>query len=374
MKKKINILAISHSFLKKINTELYSVLKNKYNYDIRLICPQSHIDFKKKINPDFSAKDVDIDISFYKTIFNHLRLKIYKNLLSTIKQEKITHVFLDMDIISLQSIILIIFSYFLNYKICYFSNENNIIDEKNFFKKIIKVFFFKMIKFFFKSQIFKIFCYTKQIKENLDYCGLKKKTIIIPLGFDNKKFNRHSRLPKDEIFRISYFGKIEPKKGVHTLLKALKLLSFDNWVFNLDLFEVNDLNYYKIIKPYLINLKKNKKLKVIKCDHNNINKFMKQTDLVIVPSEWNEQYGRVIQESAACGSIVIGSRVGAIPEILINEDFIFEQGNIVSLKNKIEEIFVNYNDFRIKFNEIENTINLTRTIDTQAKKISEIFY
>ena len=43
---------------------------------------------------------------------------------------------------------------------------------------------------------------------------------------------------------------------------------------------------------------------------------MKQSDLTIVPSEWNEQYGRVIQESAACGSIVIGSRIGAIPEIL----------------------------------------------------------
>jgi glycosyltransferase involved in cell wall biosynthesis len=374
MNKKINILAISHSFLKKINTELYSVLKNKYNFDIRLISPKSHIDFKKKINPDFSAKEVDIDIFFYKTFFNHLRLKIYKNLLSTIKKEKITHVFLDVDIISLQSIILIIFSYFLNYKICYFSNENNIIDEKYFFKKKIKVLLLRTIKYFFKSQIFKIFCYTKQIKENLDYCDLKEKTIIIPLGFDSKKFNRHSRLPKDKVFRISYFGKIEPKKGVHTLLKALKLLSFDNWVFNLDLFEVNDLNYYRIIKPYLINLKKDKKLKIIKCDHNNINKFMKQTDLAIVPSEWNEQYGRVIQESAACGSIVIGSRVGAIPEILISEDFIFEQGNIVSLKNKIEDVFVNYNDLRIKFNEIENTINLTRSIDVQAKKISEIFY
>ena len=101
---------------------------------------------------------------------------------------------------------------------------------------------------------------------------------------------------------------------------------------------------------------------------------MKQTDLAIVPSEWNEQYGRVIQESAACGSIVIGSRVGAIPEILISEDFIFEQGNIISLKNKIEEVFVNYNDLRKKFNEIENIINLTRSIDAQAKKISEIFY
>ena len=374
MNKKINILAISHSFLKKINTELYSVLKNKYNYDIRLICPQSHIDFKKKINPDFSAKDVDIDISFYKTIFNHLRLKIYKNLLSTIKKEKITHVFLDMDIISLQSIILIIFSYFLNYKICYFSNENNIIDEKHFFKKKIKVFFFRMIKFFFKSQIFKIFCYTKQIKESLDYCGLKEKTTIIPLGFDNKKFNRSFRAQNNQKFMISYFGKIEPKKGVHTLIKALNLLDFDNWVFTLDLFDISSLGYYKSLKSDLIKLNHSNKLKLIKCNHDNINKFMKQSDLTIVPSEWNEQYGRVIQESVACGSVVIGSKVGAIPEILIDEEFMFEPKNVFLLKKKIEYIYFNFENLRSKFNKIEDLINLNRSIDSQAKLINEIFY
>ena len=83
---KIKILAISHSFLKKINTEIYLVLKHKYSFDIKLVCPKFHIDLSKKIYPDFTADEIDIDIVFNKTIFNNLRFKIYKNLLSKIKK------------------------------------------------------------------------------------------------------------------------------------------------------------------------------------------------------------------------------------------------------------------------------------------------
>ena len=138
--------------------------------------------------------------------------------------------------------------------------------------------------------------------------------MIIPLGFDTKKFNRTFRSENHKKFTISYFGKIEPK-GVHTLLKALNLLKFDNWIFTLDVFDIYSVDYFRSLKPDLIKLI-NKKLKLIKCNHNNINQFMKQSDLTVVPSEWNEQYGRVIQESAASGSIVIGSNVGTIPENL----------------------------------------------------------
>ena len=374
MEKKIHLLVISHSFLKKINTEIYSVLKNKYNFKVKLICPQFHKDFKKKIYPDFEKKEVDIDISFKKTIFNHLRFKIYKDILSNIKKENISHVFLDMDIISLQSVILIFFSYFFNYKICYFSNENNIINETHFLKKQIKIFFYNLIGKTFKSKIFKIFCYTHQIKNNLDYCGLENKTMTLPLGFDDKLFNKNYRSENKSKFIISYFGKIESKKGVHTLLKALNLLNFNDWIFSLDLFEVNNLGYFRSIKSDLIKLKQKNKLKLIKCNHNNINQFMKLSDLTIVPSEWNEQYGRVIQESAACGSVVIGSNIGAIPEILINTDFVFMPNDILSLKNKIEDIYFNYNNYRTKFDLIENYINLNRTIDAQAKLISKINY
>ena len=37
---------------------------------------------------------------------------------------------------------------------------------------------------------------------------------------------------------------------------------------------------------------------------------MQNSHLTVIPSEWNEQYGRIIQESIACGSIVIGSDIG----------------------------------------------------------------
>ena len=31
-------------------------------------------------------------------------------------------------------------------------------------------------------------CYTEQIKNNMDICGFKNKTEIIPLGFDTETF------------------------------------------------------------------------------------------------------------------------------------------------------------------------------------------
>ena len=371
MTKNIAILSISHSFLRKINTRMHSILKNEYKLNVKLICPQSHIELKKPIYPDFKPNEIDINISFHKTIFNHLRLKIYKSLFYTIKKEKITHIFLDMDIISLQSIILIFYSYIFKYKVCFFSNENNIINEKSILKKKIKTYSFKTVNFFFSSRILKIFCYTNQIKRNLDYCGFQKKTIVTPLGFDKRKFNRQLNLKDKEKFVISYFGKIEPKKGIHTLLKALLLLNMKDWIFYLDVFDIHSLDYYRLIKKDLSLLMKNNKLKLIKCSHNNINKFMQNTDLSIVPSEWNEQYGRVIQESIACGSIVIGSNIGAIPEILIDKDFIFETKNEISLKNKIEEIYFNYDYYRKKFNVIEKFVNTNRTVETQAELIKK---
>ena len=98
---------------------------------------------------------------------------------------------------------------------------------------------------------------------------------------------------------------------------------------------------------------------------------MQNTDLSVVPSEWNEQYGRVIQESTACGSIVIGSNIGAIPEILIDNDFIFETKNEISLKNKIEEVYFNYDYYRKKFNIIEKFVNANRTVEAQAELIKK---
>ena len=110
------------------------------------------------------------------------------------------------------------------------------------------------------------------------YCGFEKQATLMPLGFDDKKFKKIDKINTNSKFIISYFGKIEKKKGIHTLLKALKLIEFDDWIFHLDIFDIQSLNYFRLIKPDLIHLRKINKLKLIKCSHNNINTFMQRTD------------------------------------------------------------------------------------------------
>ena len=348
------------------------MLKKKYDINIQLVCPEFHLENTRKIVPDFKPEDLDIEIFFQKTIFQHLRFKFYKNLNNIIKKKKITHIILDIDLVSLQSFLILINSFFRDYKVCFYSNENNILNSKNIIKTNIKKY---LIKFFliFKNKILKVFCYTNQIKQNLDFCGLKEKTSIIPLGYNSEKFYRTNENHNDSKFVISYFGKIEKKKGIHTLLKALSKIKINDWVLQLDIFEIESLKFFLEIKPFLKNLLKNKKLKLIKCSHDNIGNFMQKTNLTIVPSEWNEQYGRVIQEASVCGSVVIGSNIGAIPEILIKNKFIFEPNDEDAIKNKIEDIYYNFNSYRKEFDEVEKYILLNRSIKNQAEIIKNVF-
>ena len=65
---------------------------------------------------------------------------------------------------------------------------------------------------------------------------------------------------------------------------------------------------------------------------------MRQSDLVVIPSLYEEQYGRVIQESVACGALVIGSKVGAIPEIINDKDLLFIKNDHKDLSRKINRL------------------------------------
>ncbi|MHB1347692.1 MAG: glycosyltransferase, partial [Candidatus Humimicrobiaceae bacterium] len=70
------------------------------------------------------------------------------------------------------------------------------------------------------------------------------------------------------------------------------------------------------------------------CDISN---FLPKIDVLIVPSLWNEPFGRVIIEAYSFGVPVIGSNRGGIPELI--EDgktgFIFDPDINKDLENKI---------------------------------------
>lgn len=61
------------------------------------------------------------------------------------------------------------------------------------------------------------------------------------------------------------------------------------------------------------------------------------SDVTVLPSQWSEPFGRVIIESMACGTPVVASRIGGIPEILTGEfqQWLFEPGNQLDLADKL---------------------------------------
>ena len=102
----------------------------------------------------------------------------------------------------------------------------------------------------------------------------------------------------------------------------------------------------------------------IKADHYKISDYMKKSDLVVLPSMYEEQYGRVIQEAVACGNIAVGSNIGGIPEIIRDKELLFKPGNYNKLTYIIKRL-MNKKRFNIKFKEIHSRILNERTIFKQ---------
>ena len=335
MKRKI--LVISHDFVKKVNVKIYEKLSKVKNFDILCLRPKKLIIKNKLFNKDYDLKTSKVKIKENKIIFEKLRYLHFKNIKKTIIDFKPNYIIVHNDPISFQVLILIFFSFFFKYSIFCVSNENEInLGFKNF---NLKIFFKSWILFFLnrliKYKISAIFCISKQIKNCYDVLGYKKKTILMPIGFDPDIFKKRKKMKR--IFTIAYFGRISMEKGIHILVQALEEVNF-KFNFILDTSHIEDADYYKSL-----NLKLKKNLKIIKlsflkCNHFEISKYMSKCDLIILPSIYNEQYGRVIQEAVACGSLVLGSNVGAIGEIIGDKDLLFKKNNYKDLYAKINKL------------------------------------
>jgi glycosyltransferase involved in cell wall biosynthesis len=66
---------------------------------------------------------------------------------------------------------------------------------------------------------------------------------------------------------------------------------------------------------------------------------MRKAKAVILPSEWEEPFGRVLTEAIGNGTIAMGSDRGGIPEVLgYNEAYIFHSKDVPALRSRIERV------------------------------------
>lgn len=192
-----------------------------------------------------------------------------------------------------------------------------------------------------------LFVINKEGREIFSKKGYADKVIQIPLGYNEKYFypkpdaqlafkEKHA-ISRDTTI-ISYFGRIVEEKGIHLLIDALERLKNENWFFMIDSFEA-DGAYQEGLMERLNSEVFSGKLLKFEAEHGEIAKYMQVTDITVAPSlctpQYKEQYGRVIPEAMACGSVVISSDSGQLPDLVGDAGMVFENGNVLSLTEKI---------------------------------------
>lgn len=104
-----------------------------------------------------------------------------------------------------------------------------------------------------------------------------------------------------------------------------------------------------------------------------LNMIYRSADILLVPSDWDEPFGRVVIEGNSNGLPVIGSNRGGIPEIIktTGGGKIFDISNIDSLVETMKE-FIEVSDYGEYFDSILSTID-TYQVEKQSKKFMRLY-
>jgi glycosyltransferase involved in cell wall biosynthesis len=189
---------------------------------------------------------------------------------------------------------------------------------------------------------------TKEMKNDLIKLGICHSRIFyLPNAIDTELFHPDNDKKEDNL--ILYLGRITPVKGLHILLGALRYLQRP--VRLVVIGPVNDLKYYENITKLIE--KENKKGKN-QVEYASILplkeaiKFYQKATAFILPSYW-EAFPMTLLEALACGTPVIATPVGGIPEIIKNHEtgILVPPGDSIRLAEAINYLLEN-EDVRLK--------------------------
>jgi glycosyltransferase involved in cell wall biosynthesis len=192
-----------------------------------------------------------------------------------------------------------------------------------------------------------------------------QRVIFNGFSFNNTKENiKENTKEKKKGLIFGYIGQINQSKGVEFLLESFKNLE-GNKEWKLVIAGKKDNKYIETLRK--INSSNN----ITYIGYVDSNFFFKNIDVLIVPSVWQEPFGRVVLEGLIHKKIVLGSRTGGINELLNNnKDFLFTP-NTNELKLILEKL-LSTNDFAQKFN-LNNEFLDRFLIDTITDQYIELF-
>ncbi|MGM0442131.1 MAG: glycosyltransferase family 4 protein [Elusimicrobiota bacterium] len=151
---------------------------------------------------------------------------------------------------------------------------------------------------------------------------------------------------KEKKFLAGCAGRIATRKGYENAIKAVSEISEKDDIFLLIAGEEqkSEDNYKNKLQKLVVEKDMNDRI-FFTGYIDNIELFMKELDVFIMPTLRNESFGRTVLEAMLCGIPVIGTDVGGIPEIIEDgkNGFIVESGNFRQIAEKLKYLMENKN-------------------------------
>lgn len=128
---------------------------------------------------------------------------------------------------------------------------------------------------------------------------------------------------------FGYLGRISPEKGVDTLLEAARLLPRDGWRLLIAGAALGPIERYHALAEGLpvefIGFAEPKAL-------------FEAVDVLVAPSLWAEPLGRTVIEAYRADTPVIGARSGGIAEVIADDDWLVEPGDVAALAARMRRV------------------------------------
>ncbi len=167
---------------------------------------------------------------------------------------------------------------------------------------------------------------------------------------------------------IAYLGRIVHRKGLHVFLKALSIVKQNFNEIKVNIAGPSDLRYLESLKMLIkrLRLKDNVSFTGI-VDEEKKYEFIKSHKILALPS-LKEYTPGVLLEAQALGVPVIATRVGAVPEIVLNGEtgILVKAGDEYELAKAIETLITNDElriCFSVKAREFAKNFTLEKAID-----------
>lgn len=233
----------------------------------------------------------------------------------------------------------------------------------------------------------RVFCVSQAIKNDMINHGrLAPSSVnVIYNGIDIETFKPAHRPPPDSARGISllYAGSLVKHKGAHTAIDAMAILVNQKKVRNISLSLVGagHPDYERMLHALVEREGLGNSVRFLgRIPREQMPSKLREFDVLLFPSIWDEPLARITQEAMATGLVVIGTTTGGTGELLVEGEtgLTFVPENPTMLADKIQKL-ANDPELYKRLSEngrqvVESRFDINRMLDEMELALANTSY